>query len=107
MLVTINVVPLLIYFVLWGKLADRLGTTDWGRMFMMACATLRHVSVDTSRWSINNHLAGRGYGAALTLYLAIRITVDRRARLVVLRAVRILGRVHRPNELPALSLLCA
>jgi len=40
MIVVFNVLPMVVYFVLLGKLADRLATTDWARLFMMAAATL-------------------------------------------------------------------
>ena len=43
MLVLFNLVPLLVYFVLLASLVERFGTTDWGRMFVMAAAVLRHL----------------------------------------------------------------
>src|SRR6185312_2366631 len=74
MLVTINVLPLMIYFVLWGKLADRLGTTEWGRIFTMACATLG-TFLSTFAVVLNNHLPA-AITALAAVYLAVRITVD-------------------------------
>ena len=36
-------VPLVIYFCCWPRLVERFGTTDWGRIFVMAAAVLRHL----------------------------------------------------------------
>ena len=38
MLVLWNVLPMVICFAFLARLADRLGTTDWGRLFMVAGA---------------------------------------------------------------------
>src|SRR5262249_5311541 len=37
-LLTVNVLPLLIYFVLLVRLVERYGTTDWGRLFIIVAA---------------------------------------------------------------------
>ena len=74
MLVTINLLPLVIYFVLWGRLADRLGSTDWGRIFTMACATLG-TFLSTFAVVINNHLPA-AVTTIVTLYAGLRITID-------------------------------
>jgi len=37
-LLTVNVLPLAIYFFLLSRLADRYGTTDWARLFVVAAA---------------------------------------------------------------------
>ncbi len=42
MLVIINVIPLAISFVLLARLVERFGTTDWGRLFVVAAACLGH-----------------------------------------------------------------
>ena len=39
MLILVNVLPLAVSFVLLAKLVERFGTTDWGRLFVMAAAT--------------------------------------------------------------------
>ncbi|MES1213702.1 MAG: hypothetical protein ABUL64_03870, partial [Singulisphaera sp.] len=102
MLVTINVVPLVIYFVLWGKLADRLGTTDWGRIFTMACAAFA-TFLSTFAVVINNHLPA-AVTALATIYLAMRITIDGERRIWYFALTGFLAAFTVTNELPALSL---
>ena len=55
MLVTINVIPMLVYFYVLALLAERLGTTDWSRIFMLAAACFG-TFLTTFAVSINNHL---------------------------------------------------
>lgn len=57
MLVTINVLPMLVYFFLLGRLADRFGTTDWARLYMMAAAAFG-TFLTTFVVSINNRAGG-------------------------------------------------
>jgi hypothetical protein len=102
MLVTINLVPLVIYFLLWGRLADRIGTTDWGRIFTMACATLG-TFLSTFAVVINNHLPA-AVTALITLYMAIRITLDGERRLWYFAVAGLFAALTVTNELPALSL---
>ena len=54
MLVLFNVVPMVVYFIVLARLAERLGTTDWGRMFTMAAATLG-TFLTTFAVTVNNH----------------------------------------------------
>ena len=58
MLVTFNVLPLVVYFFLLARLAERFGTTDWGRIFMMAAAAFG-TFLTTFAVSINNHCRRR------------------------------------------------
>ncbi|HVU90018.1 MAG TPA: hypothetical protein VHD36_21985 [Pirellulales bacterium] len=102
MLVTINLLPLVIYFVLWGKLADRLGTTDWGRIFTMACATFG-TFLSTFAVVLNNHLPA-AVTAVATVYLAVRITVDGERRWWYFAMCGFMAAFTAVNELPALSL---
>jgi len=101
MLVTVNLVPLMIYFVILAKLVERLGTTDWGRIFAMSCATLG-TFLTTFAVTLNNHLPA-AVTAALTIYAALRIVADgdRRPRYFV--AAGFFGAFTAANELPALA----
>jgi hypothetical protein len=103
MLVTVNLLPLVIYFLLWGKLADRLGTTEWGRIFTMACATLG-TFLSTFAVVLNNHLPA-AITALAAVYLAVRITVDGERRVWYFALCGFLAAFTAVNELPALSLL--
>ena len=55
MLVLFNLIPLAIYFLLLAALVERFGTTDWGRIFVMATACFA-TFLTTFVIVINNHL---------------------------------------------------
>ena len=101
MLVTVNLVPLVIYLALLARLVERLGTTDWGRIFAMACATLG-TFLTTFAVTLNNHLPA-AVTAVVTIYAALRIVADgeRRPRYFVLAGF--FGAFTAANELPALA----
>ena len=86
MLVTLNVIPLAIYFLLLAALVERLGTTDWGRMFVMAAAVFG-TFLTTFAVVLNNHLPA-AVCAMVALYAAVRIWFDGERRLAVLRPGR-------------------
>ena len=79
MLVVFNFLPLLAYFVLLSCLAERFGTTNWGRLFMMAAATFGTL-LTTFSVAINNHLPAAVCTAA-AIYPAIRVVFDGQWRL--------------------------
>jgi hypothetical protein len=54
MLVLTNVVPLVIALALLARLIDQLGTSDWGRLFTFAAASLA-TFVTTFSVTLNNH----------------------------------------------------
>lgn len=66
MLFTINVLPLVLMFWLLARLVDRLGKTDWGRIFVMASATLGTLLMPFAV-VLNNHIVG-AVSAAVTIY---------------------------------------
>ena len=105
MLVTFNLLPLVIYFVLWGRVADRVGTTDWGRIFTMACATLG-TFLTTFAVSINNHLPA-AVTALATVCVCLRITVDGERRLWYFALGGFFAALTVASELPAMALLAA
>jgi len=102
MLITINVIPLVICFLLLSRLVERFGTTDWGRLFVMAAAVFA-TFLTTFAATINNHLPA-AVCAAITLYAAVPIWFDeeRRPRHFVLAGF--FAALMAANELPALSL---
>ena len=65
LLILVNVVPLALYFWLLGKLVERYGTSDGGRMFVMAAATWG-TFLTTFAVTLNNHLT-----AAICLLVAV------------------------------------
>ncbi len=102
MLVLINVLPMLGYFVLLALLADRFGKTDWGRLFMMATAAFG-TFLTTFVITINNHIPA-AVCVAVTLYAAMRIWYDGERSLRYFAVAGFFGAFAVTNELPALSL---
>lgn len=103
MLVTVNVLPLLVYFVLLAKLAERLGTTDWGRIFYMFCATCG-TYLTTFAIVVNNHLPG-AVSVAVALHALVRIWYDGRREGRYFAAAGLGAAFAATCELPAASFL--
>jgi hypothetical protein len=102
MLVTINVLPMLAYFYVLALLAERLGTTDWSRIFLMAAAAFG-TFLTTFVVSINNHLPA-AVCAAVALWAAVRIWYDGERRLGYFALAGFAAAFAVTCELPALSL---
>lgn len=102
MLITINVIPLFIAFWLLGRLVERLGTSDWGRMFVMAAAAFG-TFLTTFAVTLNNHVPA-AVCAVVTLYAAVRIWFDDERRWWYFAVAGFFGAMMAANELPALSL---
>ncbi len=102
MLVTINVVPLIVYFVLLSWLVERFGTTDWGRMFVMS-AVVFGTFLTTFAVTINNHLPA-AVCAVAALYAVVRIWFDGEQRMRYFALVGLFGALMAANELPAAAL---
>jgi len=102
MLVLINVVPLVAYFVLLAMFADRFGRTDWGRLFMLATAAFG-TFLTTFVITINNHIPA-AVCVAITLYAAIRIWYDGERSPRYFAIAGFFAAFAVTNELPALSL---
>ncbi len=103
MLVTINILPLLLMYVLLARLVERLGTTDWGRVFVMATATLGTL-LTTFAVVLNNHIVG-AVSAAVALYYFVRIWCDEDRRASSFAMAGLAAAFTAANELPALALL--
>jgi hypothetical protein len=105
MLITINGGCLLLYFWAVARLVERLGTTDWGRIFVMAAAVFG-TFVTTFAVVINNHLVAAAF-AAVAFEAAVRIWLDseRRPRWFIVAGLSIAFLAA--NELPALALTAA
>jgi hypothetical protein len=105
LLVLTGVVPLVVCFVLVARLVERFGTTDWGRIFVMAAAGFG-TFLTTFAVVLNNHVPG-AVSAMVALYAAIRIWFDGERRLVYFGLAGCFGALTVANELPALALLAA
>ena len=102
LLVLFNVVPLVLYFLVLALLAERLGTTDWGRLFMLAAACFG-TFLTTFAVSINNHLPA-AVCVAIVLWALVRIWYDGERRLRYFVVAGFFAAFAVTNELPALSL---
>jgi hypothetical protein len=101
MLVTINVIPLALYFFVLARLIERFGRSDWGRIFAMAAAVFG-TFLTTFAVVLNNHVPA-AVCAVLALYPAIRIWFDgeRRVRYYVMAGT--FAALTASNELPAVA----
>ena len=104
-LILFNIVPLAIYFVLLAALVERFGTTDWGRIFVVAAAVFG-AFLTTFAVTINNHLPA-AVCAVAAVYAAVRIWFDGERRLRYFVIAGLFGALATTNEFPALALLAA
>ena len=105
MLVTINVVPMVLMFWLLAKLAERFGTTDWSRVFLVGSATLGTL-LTTFAVTLNNHTVA-AVSACVALYAFVRIWCDGENRTRYYSLCGLAAAFTAANELPALALLAA
>ena len=102
MLILVNVLPLVIYFIVLAAMIERFGRSDWGRLFVFAAATFG-TFLTTFAVVLNNHLPA-AVCAAITLYAALRIWYDAEDRLRFYVLAGFFGALMAACELPALSL---
>jgi hypothetical protein len=100
-LFTVNWLPLVVYLWLFSRLIDRLGTTDWGRMFVMAAACLG-TFLTTFIISINNHIMA-ACGVLFAVYACVGIWLDGRRDGWRFAVAGFFAAWAASNELPAAS----
>ena len=105
MLVTVNVVPLAIAMLFLASLVERLGTTSWGRFFVMGAAAFG-TFLTTFSIVLNNHLPG-AISVTVAVYAVVRILFDDERRLRYFFIAGLFAAFAAANELPALALLAA
>jgi hypothetical protein len=103
MLVTINILPLVLMFVLVARLAERFGTTDWGRIFVVAAATLG-TFLNTFAVVLNNHIIAAA-SASVALYAVVRILADGERRWRYFALAGFAAALTAADDLPALTLV--
>jgi hypothetical protein len=103
MLVTVNILPLVLMYVLLARIVERLGTTDWGRVFVMASATLG-TFLTTFAVVLNNHIVA-AVSAAVAIYALVRISCDGERRAAYFVLAGLAAAFAAANELPAAGLL--
>jgi hypothetical protein len=96
-------VPLAIYFWLLAQWIERHGRTDWGRIFVMACATFG-TFLTTFSVTLNNHIPA-AVCTLIAMLAGLRIWQDgeRRLRYFVLAGLG--AALSAANELPATAFL--
>ena len=101
-LITINLLPFVLYLLVAARLIERLGTTDWGRLFVFTTACFG-TFVSGFLGSLNNHTVA-AMGAMFALYqcLCIHLDHDRRGWRFVLAGL--FAGWTACNELPAAAL---
>jgi len=100
-----NVLPLVLYFWLLANLAERLGKTDWGRVFVVASAALG-TFLTTFAVVINNHVPA-AVCAMIALYAGVRIWLDNERGWHWFAMAGFFAAFAVADELPAMSLLAA
>jgi len=73
-LLTINWLPLLLYLLLFTRLVEQLGTTDWGRVLVVTAACCGTFVTGFSG-TLNNHTVA-AHGALFAMYQCLRIELD-------------------------------
>ena len=101
----VNILPLVLMYVVIGRLVERFGTTDWGRIFVMAAATLG-TFLSTFAIVLNNHIPA-AVSAAVAVYALARIAYDGERRLRYFALAGFAAAFAAANELPAVALMGA
>ncbi len=105
LLVTVNILPMILLMVLVARLAERFGTTDFARLFVVGAAAFG-TFLTTFAVTLNNHTVG-AVSAAIALYTLVRILCDGRHQWRYFVVGGLAAAFTAANELPALSLLAA
>lgn len=103
MLITVNILPMALMFVLLARLVEKYGTTDWGRIFVVCAATLGTM-LNTFATVLNNHTVA-AVSASIALYAAIRIAADGERRLRYFALAGFAAALTAADDLPAVILV--
>jgi hypothetical protein len=101
-LFTINLVPFVIYLIVLARIVDRLGSTDWGRLFVFATAGFG-TFVSGFMGGLNNHTVA-ATGGLFAVYQCLRIHLDDDRRPWRFGLAGLLGGWTLCNDLPAAAL---
>ncbi|HTN77144.1 MAG TPA: hypothetical protein VL096_17915 [Pirellulaceae bacterium] len=103
MLLLTNIVPLAIYLWLLSRLIERYGSTDWGRLLVLACAAFG-TFITTFSVTLNNHTLA-AVTALATVYLVLSLWQQATPAWWRFVAAGLLAALTVANELPALAML--
>ncbi len=104
-LLTVNALPLAIYLFLLSRLAERYGTTDWGRLFVVATAGFG-TYLTSFAITLNNHNVA-ACTALFALVPFLRVWNDPKAPAWVFALCGFFAAFTAAVELPAASLFAA
>ncbi|MFV2067231.1 MAG: hypothetical protein ACC645_09650 [Pirellulales bacterium] len=105
LLILLQVGPLALLIALVARMAERLGTTDWGRLYVVAgaaCGTFLTTFVVV----LNNHIVA-AVSAGIALYACLRIWIDGRRELRYFVLSGLFAALTAASELPALAFFAA
>ncbi len=100
-LITFNLLPWIMYLILLSRLIERFGTTDWGRLFVMATACFGTL-MTPFLISMNNHTLGT-CSALFALYFASKLWTEERPGWGAILGAGFFAAFTVCNELPALA----
>lgn len=103
LLLLVNILPLVCMFVLIARLVDQFGQTDWGRIFVVAVATLG-TFLSTFATVLNNHIVA-AVCATVALYAVVQIRCAGKRHLGWFALAGLMAALTAATELPALLLL--
>lgn len=103
MLLLTNVPAMIVFFVVIAALAEQLGTTDWGRIFVVAAACFGTL-LTTFAVTLNNHIVG-ATSAAVAIYFFVQIARSQQPRGWHFLACGLAAAFTAANELPAAAFL--
>lgn len=98
-----NIPAMILMFVVVAVLAEQLGASDWGRIFVVACATFGTL-LTTFAITLNNHLIG-ATSAAVAVFFYVQIARSANPRSWHFAACGLAAAFTAANELPAAALL--
>jgi hypothetical protein len=103
-LITINLIPFGLYLLLFARLVERIGPTDWGRLFVFTTAAFG-TFVSGFLGSLNNHTVA-AMGVLFAVYHCFRIHLDHDRRWWRFALAGLFAGWTACNELPAATLAC-
>ncbi|QGJ72083.1 Hypothetical protein PBC10988_37980 [Planctomycetales bacterium 10988] len=101
MLFLVNLVPMLLMFLCLAYVVEHWGRSDWGRIFVMACATLG-TFLNTFAIVLNNHLPA-AVCATFAIVAALKIFYDGERKLWLFFTAGFFAAFVVANELPGLA----
>jgi hypothetical protein len=103
MLILTNIVPLVIAFGVLALMVERFGSSDFGRVFIMAAATFGTLMTSFAV-TLNNHVPA-AVSVTIAIYALLRVWYDSDRQWWLFVLAGVFGAFAAANELPALAFL--